>query len=137
MKFIILRNQVSMTGLHVNLFLKLKQEVSGFPRECQNEQQKLDYIAKYALNEGIQLDYDAIKRNPGLRSLAKICLNSFGEIWTTSQHEAVVVPLRTRGRQVFSVTHGYEKRGKGLSRDQRSHNTNGILGQFVFLTYRF
>jgi hypothetical protein len=58
---------------YVNLFLKLKQEVSGFPRECQNEQQKLDYIAKYALNEGIQLDYDAIKRNPGLRSLAKIC----------------------------------------------------------------
>ena len=78
-----------MTGLHVkgggglfadyvNLFLKLKQEASGFPRECQNEQQKLDYIAKYALNEGIQLDYDAIKRNPGLRSLAKICLSSFG-----------------------------------------------------------
>ena len=63
---------------YVNLFLKLKQEASGFPRECQNEQQKLDYIAKYALNEGIQLDYDAIKRNPGLRSLAKICLNSFG-----------------------------------------------------------
>jgi hypothetical protein len=76
-----------MTGLHVkggglladyvNLFLKLKQEVSGFPRECQNEQQKLDYIAKYALNEGIQLDYDAIKRNLGLRSLVTICLNSF------------------------------------------------------------
>jgi hypothetical protein len=62
---------------YVNLFLKLKQEVSGFPRECQNEQQKLDYIAKYALNEGIQLDYDAIKRNPGLRSLVTICLNSF------------------------------------------------------------
>jgi hypothetical protein len=78
MKFIILRNQVGMTGLHVNLFLKLKQEASGFPRECQNEQQKLDYIAKYALNEGIQLDYDAIKRNTGLRSLAKICLSSFG-----------------------------------------------------------
>ena len=60
-----------------------------------------------------------------------------GEIWTTSQHEAVAVPLRTQGRQVFSVTHGYEKRGKGLSRDQRSHNTNGIFGQFVFLTHRF
>jgi hypothetical protein len=63
---------------YVNLFLKLKQEASGFPRECQNEQQRLDYIAKYALNEGIQLDYDAIKRNPGLRSLAKISLRSFG-----------------------------------------------------------
>lgn len=62
---------------YVNLFLKLKQEASGFPPECQTEQQKMDYIADYAKNEGIQLDYDKIKRNPGLRSLAKICLNSF------------------------------------------------------------
>ena len=70
--------KVGLFADYVSLFLKLKQESSGFPRECQNEQQKLDYIAKYALNEGIQLDYDAIKRNPGLRSLGNICLNSLG-----------------------------------------------------------
>ncbi|XP_063446821.1 uncharacterized protein LOC134726353 [Mytilus trossulus] len=62
---------------YVNLFLKLKQEASGFPSECETEQQKMDYIADYAQKEGILLDYDQIRKNPGLRSLAKICLNSF------------------------------------------------------------
>lgn len=62
---------------YVNLFLKLKQEASGFPEECRTEQQKRDYIADYAKNEGIHLDYNQIKKNPGLRSLAKIALNSF------------------------------------------------------------
>ncbi|XP_071138386.1 uncharacterized protein [Mytilus edulis] len=33
---------------YVNLFLKLKQEASGFPEECRTEQQKRDYIADYA-----------------------------------------------------------------------------------------
>lgn len=36
---------------YINLFLKLKQKASGFPREYQTEQQKLDYIAKDALND--------------------------------------------------------------------------------------
>ena len=62
---------------YVNLFLKLKQEASGFPEECVTDQEKMDYTADYAKNEGIQLDYHAIRGNTGLRSLAKICLNSF------------------------------------------------------------
>ncbi|VDI57140.1 Hypothetical predicted protein [Mytilus galloprovincialis] len=62
---------------YVNLFLKFKQEASGFPQECKTDQEKMEYIADYAKHEGIHLDYDNIKKNPGLRSLAKICLNSF------------------------------------------------------------
>ncbi|CAC5421904.1 unnamed protein product [Mytilus coruscus] len=62
---------------YVNMFLKFKQEATGFPEECQTDQQKMDYIADYARNEGIHLDYNNIRKNPGLRSLAKICLNSF------------------------------------------------------------
>lgn len=62
---------------YVNLFLKLKQQASGFPHGCESEAQKLEYIAKYADHEHIQLDYHQIKKNPGLRTLAKICLNSF------------------------------------------------------------
>lgn len=62
---------------YVNLFLKLKQEASGFPEDCDTDQKRLNYIADYAKNEGIHLDYDQIRHNPGLRSLAKICLNSF------------------------------------------------------------
>lgn len=37
----------------------------------------MDYIADYARKEGILLDYDQIRKNPGLRSLAKICLSIF------------------------------------------------------------
>ncbi|VDI47708.1 Hypothetical predicted protein [Mytilus galloprovincialis] len=62
---------------YVQLFLKIKQESSGFPKECKTEEQKQEYIRLYKENEGIHLDYDNIKENPGLRSLAKLCLNSF------------------------------------------------------------
>ena len=58
-------------------FLNFKQEASCFPEECQTDQEKMEYIADYAKHEGIHLDYDNIEKNPGLRSLAKICLNSF------------------------------------------------------------
>ncbi|CAG2228133.1 unnamed protein product [Mytilus edulis] len=62
---------------YVQLFLKIKQEASGFPPHCRTEEEKRDYIRLYKENEGIDLDYDNIKVNPGLRSLAKLCLNSF------------------------------------------------------------
>lgn len=62
---------------YVQMFLKLKQEASGFPSNCQSEEEKRDYIRLYKENEGIELDYDNIKPNPGLRSIAKLCLNSF------------------------------------------------------------
>ena len=62
---------------YVNMFLKIKQEASGFPSECTTEGEKWMYIKQYKLKEGIDLDYDKIKVNKGLRNLAKLCLNSF------------------------------------------------------------
>jgi hypothetical protein len=59
----------------INTFLKLKQESSGWPDWCKTELQKQKYISLYEENEGIQLDYDAIQRNPGKRMLAKLMLN--------------------------------------------------------------
>ncbi|CAG2243698.1 unnamed protein product [Mytilus edulis] len=46
---------------YVQLFLKIKQEASGFPPHCQTEEEKRDYIRLYKENEGIDLDYDSIK----------------------------------------------------------------------------
>lgn len=60
---------------YVNTFLKLKQEASGWPDWVKTEEDKEEYINNYAINEGIQLDIDHIKKNPGLRSLAKLALN--------------------------------------------------------------
>lgn len=62
---------------YVNMFLKIKQEASGFPAECVTEDAKWKYIRDYKENEGIDLNYDKIETNPGLRCLAKLCLNSF------------------------------------------------------------
>ena len=62
---------------YIDTFLKIKQEASGWPSWCQTEERKRQYIRKYERNEGIKLDPAKIKKNPGLRSLAKLMLNSF------------------------------------------------------------
>ena len=62
---------------YINTFLKLKQESSGYPQHVKNEQDKEEYIDQYLHHEGILLDKECIDKNPGLRSLSKLALNSF------------------------------------------------------------
>ena len=62
---------------YINTFLKLKQQASGFPSEISTVEQKKDYIDKYLVHEGIMLDGKEIEKNPGLRNLSKLALNSF------------------------------------------------------------
>jgi hypothetical protein len=62
---------------YVNCFLRLKQQAQGWPEWCRTEEQKFRYIADYCQKEGVQLEYEEIMKNPGLRALAKLCLNSF------------------------------------------------------------
>ena len=62
---------------YVNMFLKVKQEASGWPKWCKTEEQKQQYIHLYSEKEGIKLEFDKIQDNPGLRLLSKIMLNSF------------------------------------------------------------
>ena len=61
---------------YVNTWLKIKQEASGWPEENMTEQDKQTYIDNYFEQEGIRLEYDKIEKNPGLRTLAKMMLNS-------------------------------------------------------------
>ena len=66
------------TGLfseYVDCFLRLKQQAQGFPDWCETEEQKFRYIADYCQKEGVYLTYEEIIKNPGLRALAKLCLN--------------------------------------------------------------
>ncbi|EFN85139.1 hypothetical protein EAI_03501, partial [Harpegnathos saltator] len=64
---------------YINCFLQLKQEASGWPIECEenDENAKECYLRVYKQIEGVVLDRRNIARNPGLRSVAKLCLNSF------------------------------------------------------------
>jgi hypothetical protein len=60
---------------YIDLFLKLKQQASGWPSWVKTEEDKTQYIYMYEETEGIHLDPEAIELNEGLRSLAKLMLN--------------------------------------------------------------
>jgi hypothetical protein len=62
---------------YINTFLKIKQEASGWPDWCQTVADKNKYVRDYEGKEGIKLDHSKIQKNPGLRALAKLMLNSF------------------------------------------------------------
>ena len=61
---------------YIDRFLKIKQEACGYPEGVTTPEQQQQYINDYYEHEGIQLDADKIKKNPSLRSLAKLTLNS-------------------------------------------------------------
>jgi len=62
---------------YVNTWLKIKQEASGWPKWVgDDETKRQQYIGEYYEHEDIQLEYDKIEYNAGLRQLAKMMLNS-------------------------------------------------------------
>ena len=81
---------------YVNTWLKIKQEASGWPQGVNTEEEKQEYIRTYFEQEGIQLEYDNIKENKGLRTLAKMMLNSmwgkFGQRLNKTQVETFEDP---------------------------------------------
>ena len=62
---------------YVNMFLKYKQESSGFPPNIISYEEKKQYVDNYYEKEGVDLNVDNIEKNPGLRSVMKLMLNSF------------------------------------------------------------
>lgn len=68
--------QINIFADYIKLWLKEKQEASGYPSWVQTEEDKDRYIALYKEKEGIDLDKDKIVRNEGRRSIAKAMLNS-------------------------------------------------------------
>jgi hypothetical protein len=60
---------------YIQTFLRFKQQASDWPEWCKTDQDKQAYITAYAEREGVHLDWNMIEKNPGLRALAKLCLN--------------------------------------------------------------
>lgn len=83
---------------YVKTFLKLKQESSGFPDSVKTPRDREQYVADYFAHEGIQLSLDKIKKNPGLRAISKLILNSlwgkFGQAQNKEQSELVFEATR-------------------------------------------
>ena len=83
---------------YVAKFLKIKQESSGFPDWVKCELDKEKYIKNYLEGQGIQLDRKKIKKNKGMRAVAKLCLNSlwgkFGQRLNMAKTEMTDKPAR-------------------------------------------
>ncbi|KAI1289248.1 hypothetical protein HDE_09034 [Halotydeus destructor] len=72
---------------YIRMWLKIKQEASGWPGEVEKVRREQgeaaaqvaqqQYIASYFEKEGILLDATQICHNPGRRQIAKLMLNSF------------------------------------------------------------
>ena len=61
---------------YIDMFLKKKQEASGWPAWCENDQDKARYIQEYHQHEGILLEKENIQYNAGARSVWKQILNN-------------------------------------------------------------
>jgi hypothetical protein len=59
------------------MWLKIKQESSGWPAWVKSNEYKMKYVKLYFEKEGIELDASKIEKNDALRFIAKIMLNSF------------------------------------------------------------
>jgi hypothetical protein len=72
------KNQVKgLFADYVNQFLKEKIEASGWPRGCDTDEKKTEYVKQVEEREGIKIDPARIENNPGRRAIAKLMLNSF------------------------------------------------------------
>lgn len=61
---------------YMRTFCQLKQQSSGWPQNCETEEQRSEYIRKFFETEGILLDKDKIESNPSMRQICKLFLNS-------------------------------------------------------------
>ena len=113
---------------YVNLYLKRKQEASGYPKHCVTDEQKQQYIDEYYEHEGIRLDPNKIEYNPGLRFLAKLMLNSLWGTYLSSCRKTLV----------SSVGRAWDcSKNSGHPRVSGSSPERGINSFFIFLLGKF
>ena len=111
---------------YVNLYLKRKQEASGYPKHCVTDEQKQQYIDEYYEHEGIRLDPDKIEYNSGLRWLAKLMLNS---LWGTY----ILIFVKPS----LAQEHGTVVKSSGHPRISGSSPERGINSFLFFLPGKF
>ncbi|KAL3112525.1 hypothetical protein niasHT_018731 [Heterodera trifolii] len=74
----------SLFHRYLERFLKIKFEANGYPADCldqsvseeKQQRRKEEFVEKTWTGDKVRLDPANIKPNPGLRYLAKLCLNS-------------------------------------------------------------
>ena len=66
----------NMFRTYVDMFMKIKVEASGYDRDDMTDQEKQEFCDSYFDAEGILINPCDIEKNPGLRTIAKLLLNS-------------------------------------------------------------
>ena len=61
---------------YINMWLKFKQQSDGWPTWVNSEADKKKYVENFLQNEGVELSVDDIEKNPALRFIAKLFLNT-------------------------------------------------------------
>ena len=83
---------------YINEVFAQKTMASGFLPGYLSEKDKDEYVKELEIKVAISLNKDAIQHNAGLRSVAKICLNSlwgkFGQRENMTQTEVITKPER-------------------------------------------
>jgi hypothetical protein len=69
-------NEKGMFTSFIKHFYRLKCQANGYPNSCITEADKQQYVAQVEREEGIILDATKIAKNPGLKQVAKLLLNS-------------------------------------------------------------
>ncbi|XP_074604056.1 uncharacterized protein LOC141857457 [Brevipalpus obovatus] len=92
---------------YINKFLKIKHEASGWPQWCVDEVPKTFYLQQVKDRKGIKLDSDNIRKNPALRFIAKLLLNSlWGKLAQNPDKKRV------------EIIHNYDSYWKKLTDDE-------------------
>ncbi|KAL3088260.1 hypothetical protein niasHS_009442 [Heterodera schachtii] len=89
---------------YVRLFLKLKQEASGFPKGVETEEQKDMWREEYKEKYMIEIDLKKVKKNPGLRYISKLMLNN---LWMCDivEYSDEAIKLIYRDKEDFVTEH--------------------------------
>ena len=130
----------------MDLWLKVKQEASGYPSPDLTEEEKRRYIEDYEAHEGVKLDPFKIEKNEGKRSLGKLMINShwgkFGQnpdkkkvVYVSDPEEYVgymtdssieVMELRYANKEHVALT--YRTKGEFI---EALPNTNVVLAAYT------
>ena len=91
------------------MFLTIKAEASGYPDDEKSEEDKRKYIQEFEEKEGIILNEENIKFNPGLRSLAKLALNfSYGKFGQRFNMQKCV--FLTQAEDIYKLITDFSKK---------------------------
>ncbi|KAK3926595.1 putative DNA polymerase [Frankliniella fusca] len=66
-----------LLSAYVRRFMALKIQASGWPADCDTEEKKAQFVEDTLKHDGVVLDPTKMEKNPALRALSKLMLNSF------------------------------------------------------------